>query len=165
MRYSIENVKGMHPGALIKHELNRKKISQRKFAASIDEHWQILNAVINEKRGISLGTALKVEKEFGYDEGFLMILQVYYDIEKRKQKQIRSTLKGVPAIRRIIFWDTDFDSIDWAASKESVISRVLERGTEEEIAEIARYYGMNIESLGKYSTISTYKVMNYIEGK
>ena len=158
MRYSIENVKGMHPGALIKHELNRKKISQRKFAASIDEHWQILNAVINEKRGISLGTALKVEKEFGYDEGFLMILQVYYDIAKRKQKQIRSTLKGVPAIRRIIFWDTDFDSIDWAASKESVISRVLERGTEEEIAEIARYYGMNIESLGKYSTISTYKV-------
>ena len=158
MRYSIENVKGMHPGALIKHELNRKKISQRKFAASIDEHWQILNAVINEKRGISLGTALKVEKEFGYDEGFLMILQVYYDIEKQKEKQIRSTLKGVPAIRRIIFWDTDFDSIDWAASKESVISRVLERGTEEEIAEIARYYGMNIESLGKYSTISTYKV-------
>ena len=158
MRYSIENVKGMHPGALIKHELNRKKISQRKFAASIDEHWQILNAVINEKRGISLATALKVEKEFGYDEGFLMILQVYYDIEKRKQKQIRSTLKGVPAIRRIIFWDTDFDSIDWAASKESVISRVLERGTKEEIAEIARYYGMNIESLGKYSTISTYKV-------
>lgn len=158
MRYSIENVKGMHPGALIKHELNRKKISQRKFAASIDEHWQILNAVINEKRGISLATALKVEKEFGYDEGFLMILQVYYDIEKRKQKQIRSTLKGVPAIRRIIFWDTDFDSIDWAASKESIISRVLERGTEEEIAEIARYYGMNIESLGKYSTISTYKV-------
>ena len=158
MRYSIENVKGMHPGALIKHELNRKKISQRKFAASIDEHWQILNAVINEKRGISLGTALKVEEELGYDEGFLMILQVYYDIEKQKQKQIRSTLKGVPAIRRIIFWDTDFDSIDWAASKESVISRVLERGTEEEIAEIARYYGMNIESLGKYSTISTYKV-------
>ena len=158
MRYSIENVKGMHPGALIKHELNRKKISQRKFAASIDEHWQILNAVINEKRGISLATALKVEKEFGYDEGFLMILQVYYDIEKRKQKQIRSTLKGVPAIRRIIFWDTDFDSIDWAASKESIISRVLERGTEEEIAEIARYYGMNIESLGKYSTMSTYKV-------
>ena len=158
MRYSIENVKGMHPGALIKHELNRKKISQRKFAASIDEHWQILNAVINEKRGISLATALKVEEELGYDEGFLMILQVYYDIEKLKQKQIRSTLKGVPAIRRIIFWDTDFDSIDWAASKESVISRVLERGTEEEIAEIARYYGMNIESLGKYSTISTYKV-------
>ena len=158
MRYSIENLKGMHPGALIKHELNRKKISQRKFAASIDEHWQILNAVINEKRGISLTTALKVEKVLGYDEGFLMILQVYYDIEQQKHKQVRRTLRGIPDIRRIIFWDTDFDSIDWAASKESIISRVLERGTEAEIEEIARYYGLSIDSLSEYSHKSTYKL-------
>lgn len=158
MRYTIESIKGMHPGALIKHELNKKKISQRKFAASIDEHWQILNAVINEKRGISLPTALKIEKEFGYQEGFLMMLQVYYDIAKHKQKELRSSLKGVPAVSRILFWDTDFDSIDWAASKESVISRVLERGSEEEIAEIARYYAMTVESLNEYSSRSTYKV-------
>lgn len=158
MRYTIESIKGMHPGALIKHELSRKKISQRKFAASIDEHWQILNAVINEKRGISLTTALKVEKELGYDEGFLMILQVYYDIEQQKQKQVRRALRGIPDIRRIIFWDTDFDSIDWAASKESIISRVLERGTEAEIEEIARYYGLSIDSLSDYSRKSTYKL-------
>lgn len=158
MRYSIENIKGMHPGALIKHELIKKKISQRKFAASIDEHWQILNAVINEKRGISLGTALKIEKEFGYQEGFLMILQVYYDIEKQKQKEIRKGLKGIPNVRRILFWDTDFDSIDWAASKESIISRVLERGSEEEKSEIARYYGLTIADLNDYLHKSSYKL-------
>lgn len=158
MRYSIENIKGMHPGALIKHELNKKKISQRKFAATIDEHWQILNAVINEKRGISLTTALKIEKALGYQEGFLMILQVYYDISKQKQKELRNRLKGTPAIRRILFWDTDFDSIDWAASKESVILRVLERGSEDEIKEIARFYGMNVDSLSEYSTKPAYKV-------
>ena len=157
MRYRIENIKGMHPGALIKHELNKKKISQRKFAASIDEHWQILNAIINEKRGISLTTALKVEKEFGYQEGFLMILQVYYDIAKQK-KELRNSIKGVPAIRHILFWDTDFDSIDWAASKESIISRVVERGTEDEIEEIARFYGVPLESLSEYITKPTYKV-------
>ena len=156
MRYSIENIKGMHPGALIKHELIKKKISQRKFAASIHEHWQILNAVINEKRGISLGTALKVEKELGYQEGFLMILQVYYDIEKRKEKEIRKNLKGVPRVRRILFWDTDFDSIDWAASRESVISRILERGSEEEKSEIARYYGLTITELNDHSYKSLY---------
>lgn len=88
MRYSIENIKGMHPGALIKHELIKMKMSQRQFAAKIGEHWQILNAVINQKRGISLTTALKIEREFGYDEGFLLIMQVYYDIEKDKQKDI-----------------------------------------------------------------------------
>ena len=87
-----------------------------------------------------------------------MMLQVYYDIAKHKQKELRSNLKGVPAVSRILFWDTDVDSIDWAASRESVISRVLERGTEEEIAEIARYYGMTVGALSEYSSGFTYNV-------
>lgn len=157
MRYSIENIKGMHPGALIKHELIKKKISQRQFAAQIGEHWQILNAIINQKRGISLTTALKIERELGYDEGFLLVMQVYFDIEKNKQKSLRNSLSGIPNIRRILFWDTDFDSIDWAASKESVITRILERGNEEEKLEIARYYGISVNSLRDFALKSSYK--------
>lgn len=157
MRYSIENIKGMHPGALIKHELIKMKISQRQFAAKIGEHWQILNAVINQKRGISLTTALKIEREFGYDEGFLLIMQVYYDIEKDKQKDIGKSLSGIPDVRRILFWDTDFDKIDWAASRESVITRILERGSDAEKAEIARYYGVPVGSLKDYAFKSSYK--------
>lgn len=157
MRYSIENIKGMHPGALIKHELIKMKMSQRKFAAKIGEHWQILNAVINQKRGISLTTALKIEREFGYDEGFLLIMQVYYDIEKDKQKDIGKSLSGIPDVRRILFWDTDFDKIDWAASRESVITRILERGSDAEKAEIARYYGVPVDSLKDYAFKSSYK--------
>lgn len=157
MRYSIENIKGMHPGALIKHELVKKKISQRQFASRIGEHWQILNAVINQKRGISLSTALKIEREFGFDEGFLLVMQVYYDIEKDKQKTLSKTLDGFPNVRRILFWDTDFDSIDWAASKESVITRILERGNDAEKVEIARYYGISIDSLKDFAFTSSYK--------
>lgn len=157
MRYSIENIKGMHPGALIKHELVKKKISQRQFASRIGEHWQILNAVINQKRGISLSTALKIEREFGFDEGFLLVMQVYYDIEKDKQKTLSKTLDGFPNVRRILFWDTDFDSIDWAASKESVITRILERGNDAEKVEIARYYGISVDSLKDFAFTSSYK--------
>ena len=157
MRYSIENIKGMHPGALIKHELIKMKMSQRQFAAKIGEHWQILNAVINQKRGISLATALKIKREFGYDEGFLLIMQVYYDIEKDKQKDIGKSLSGIPDVRRIHFWDTDFDKIDWAASRESVITRILERGSDAEKAEIARYYGVPVCSLKDYAFKSSYK--------
>lgn len=157
MRYSIENIKGMHPGALIKHELIKMKMSQRQFAAKIGEHWQILNAVINQKRGISLTTALKIEREFGYDEGFLLIMQVYYDIEKDKQKDIGKSLSGIPDVRRILFWDADFDKIDWAASRESVITRILERGSDAEKAEIARYYGVPVDSLKDYAFKSSYK--------
>ena len=154
MRYSIENIKGMHPGALIKHELVKKKISQRQFASRIGEHWQILNAVINQKRGISLSTALKIERELGFDEGFLLVMQVYYDIEKDKQKTLSKTLDGFPNVRRILFWDTDFDSIDWAASKESVITRILERGNDAEKVEIARYYGISVDSLKGFAFTS-----------
>ena len=157
MRYSIENIKGMHPGALIKHELVKKKISQRQFASRIGEHWQILNAVINQKRGISLSTALKIERELGFDEGFLLVMQVYYDIEKDKQKTLSKTLDGFPNVRRILFWDTDFDSIDWAASKESVITRILERGNDAEKVEIARYYGISVDSLKDFAFTSSYK--------
>ena len=157
MRYSIENIKGMHPGALIKHELIKKKISQRQFAAKIGEHWQVLNAVINQKRGISLTTALKIEREFGYDEGFLLVMQVYYDIEKDKHESLSKSLQGIPNIRRILFWDTNFDTIDWAASKESIITRVLERGNDEEKSEIARYYGITVDSLKDFAFKPSYK--------
>lgn len=157
MRYSIENIKGMHPGALIKHELIKMKMSQRQFASKIGEHWQILNAVINQKRGISLTTALKIEREFGYDEGFLLIMQVYYDIEKDRQKNINKSLTGIPNVRRILFWDSDFDKIDWAASKESVITRILERGSDTEKTEIARYYGVPVDSLKDFAFKSSYK--------
>lgn len=115
------------------------------------------DAVINQKKGISLSTALKIEREFGYDEGFLLVMQVYYDIEKDKQKTLSKTLDGFPNVRRILFWDTDFDSIDWAASKESVITRILERGNDAEKVEIARYYGISVDSLKDFAFTSSYK--------
>ena len=43
--------------------------------------------------------------------------------------------------RKTLFWDTTFDRIDFAAHKPYVITRVFERGNEEEILEIIRFYG------------------------
>ena len=85
-------------------------------------------------------------------------MQVYYDIEANKQNLIRESLSGVPDVRRILFWDTDFDSIDWAANKESVISRILDRGNDTEKAEIARYYGISLHNLPQHSLKSSYKL-------
>ena len=84
-------------------------------------------------------------------------MQVYFDIEKNKQQSLRNTISDIPNVRRILFWDTDFDSIDWAASKGSVITRILERGNEEEKVEIARYYGISVDSLRDFAIRSSYK--------
>ena len=44
--------------------------------------------------------------------------------------------------RKTLFWDTIFDHIDFTAHSRYVINRVFERGTEEEILEIIRFYGI-----------------------
>ena len=51
---------------------------------------------------------------------------------------------GTPDLSRLrpgSFWDTKIDQIDWVGQRRAVIERVIERGSEEEKAEIRRFYG------------------------
>ncbi len=41
-----------------------------------------------------------------------------------------------------LFWDTDYEKIDWDKKSEYVISRVLDRGSLKDWFEIKRYYGI-----------------------
>ena len=54
-------------------------------------------------------------------------------------------------IRKVLFCDTTIDRIDFAAHKPYVITRVCERGNEEEIREIIRFYGRDtiLENLNR----------------
>ena len=45
---------------------------------------------------------------------------------------------------KTLFWDTTFDRIDFTAHSRYVINRVFERGNEEEIQEVIRFYGRDI---------------------
>ncbi len=40
-----------------------------------------------------------------------------------------------------LFWDFDYDNINWQKSYRSIIERVLERGTKEEWQELIHFYG------------------------
>ena len=44
--------------------------------------------------------------------------------------------------RKTLFWDTTFDRIDFTVHSRYVINRVFERGNEEEIQEVIRFYGI-----------------------
>jgi hypothetical protein len=46
-----------------------------------------------------------------------------------------------PLLHKRIFWDTDFDKINYDKSYRSVIERVFERGDVEDIRTVRRYYG------------------------
>ena len=52
----------------------------------------------------------------------------------------------------------DFDKINWGLRKKFVISRVLERGSDEEVREIARFYNLSVDELEQYRNRNTYKI-------
>lgn len=51
----------IHPGEMLKDELEARGISQRKFAAIIGMAYTAFNEIINCKRPITTDTALKIE--------------------------------------------------------------------------------------------------------
>jgi len=158
MKQRIEKYKGIHPGRIINRELRKRDISQRAFAASIGEHSQTLNAVITGRRNLTTEMAIKIEQLLGYEEGFLLTLQVFHSIAEYKNRLAAASVNGVPNVRRALFWDADFDTIDWGRYKESVIQRILARGDEADKAEIARFYNMPISELCKYKPNNSFRI-------
>jgi hypothetical protein len=47
-----------------------------------------------------------------------------------------------PNLRPTLFWDVDYEAIQWNKNYRFIIERVLERGTFEEWQTIKQYYGL-----------------------
>ena len=155
MKNHIDIIQGIHPGKLIGRELNKKNITQRKLAEKTGISFQTINSIIAAKRNLTTEQSLKIADVLGYEEDFLALLQTYYDIKKLKEKKLYNRYNGAPRIRKSLFWDAEFDKINWGKYKKTVIQRVMERGSEDEIEEIMRFYSLSIEELQKYDTKNT----------
>lgn len=139
---TIDIIKGIHPGKFVERELKKRNLNQRQFALSIGEHAQTLSAIIKGNRRMNVALSLKIEEQLELEEGFLMTLQVFYDIKEAKKD---STYKpDLSKLRKVTFWDTSFDKIDWKQNKVAVIKRIFSRGTEIEQEEIIRFYGKEV---------------------
>jgi addiction module HigA family antidote len=141
MEKLIEKYRGINPGAILSRELKKKKLKQTTFARDISLPAQTLNAIIKGKRKMTPEVAFKIDNALGFDESTMSILQVMYDTKLIKQKIDRTIQADIPKLRRILFWDTDFDKIDWLQQSNAVIRRVWERGNDEEKKETERFYG------------------------
>lgn len=141
MKTTLDIIKGVHPGKMIERELQKKNISKRQFALSIDEHPQTLGAIIKGNRKMNTDLSLKIEEKLGFEEGFLMTLQVFYDIKQAKKDP--NYKPDLSKFRKGIFWDTTYEKIDWRLMKKSIIQRVFSYGNEIEQEEIRRFYGTN----------------------
>ena len=104
---------------------------------------QVVICLYLSERRISPKNSPK-QQALGLEEGFLMTLQVYYDIAEEKRKLSQNHRPDLTKFRSTIFWDTKIENIDFAAHSRYVINRVFERGNEEEIQEVIHFYGRDV---------------------
>jgi addiction module HigA family antidote len=140
----ITKIKGVHPGAVLSRELKKRGWESKKFALSLGEYPQTINAIGKGRRGINPALSIKLGNTLGTDAEYFMLLQTYYEIEEAKKELLKNQPKpDLSKIRRIIFWDTDIDKIDWEKQKQAIIARIFERGNDTEIKEIISFYGID----------------------
>ena len=80
MKSNIQIIKGIHPGIVLERELKQRNMGKGRFAISLQEFPQTLFSITKGKRKMNTPLALKIEQALGMEEGYFMILQVYYDI-------------------------------------------------------------------------------------
>jgi plasmid maintenance system antidote protein VapI len=148
MKNRLEIFKGLHPGIVIDRELKKRKIPSGRLAISINEFPQTMSAIIKGRRAMNTPLSLKIEKALDFEEGSLMMLQVFHEIRQLKKKSSIDYHPDLSKIRPVVFWDTDINKIDWNKNKSAVIERIFEFGNKEEQDEITRFYGQSFTHVG-----------------
>ena len=65
-------------------------------------------------------------------------------------------------LSKSLFWDVDYNTIDWEKNCQFVIYRVLMRGTLEDWNEIKQYYGLEkIKNVATYLRYLDKKTLNF----
>ena len=77
-----------HPGEMLLEEFLRPMaLTQRELAQAIHVPYQRVNELINERRGVTPSTALRLAKFFGVSAGFWMNLQMRWDLYQAQRKE------------------------------------------------------------------------------
>lgn len=75
-----------HPGEILLEEfLDPMQITQRELADAIHVPYQRINELVNQKRGVTPNTALRLARFFGVSAYFWLNLQVRWDLYKAEQ--------------------------------------------------------------------------------
>jgi addiction module HigA family antidote len=80
--------KPTHPGEMLVEEFLRPmNITQRELADAIHVPYQRVNELVNQKRGITPSTALRLARFFGVSADFWLNLQVRWDLYRTQEAE------------------------------------------------------------------------------
>ncbi len=89
----------IHPGEMIKDEIEYRGLSQRKLAEQMGITPTLLNEILNGKRSVSTEYALLFEAALGIDAEIWLRQQGRYDMQKAKSN--KSFLERLANIRKL----------------------------------------------------------------
>ena len=89
----------IHPGEMIKDEIEYRGISQKELAAEIGIPASVLNAVLNGKRAVTTEYALLLEAALGIEADIWLRLQADYN--KQVAKSDPSFMARINRIRKV----------------------------------------------------------------
>jgi addiction module HigA family antidote len=81
----------IHPGEILRDELAELGISARTFARALGIPTNRVTQILNEQRGISADTALRLARYFGTAAEFWMDLQSDYEL-RRTRRDVGDTI-------------------------------------------------------------------------
>jgi addiction module HigA family antidote len=90
----------IHPGEVLKDEIEYRGISQGKLAAQMGMSYKMLNHILNEHRPITTQTALLFEAALGIPADSLIRLQTDYNLHVVNQD--KSFTNRLAEIRKIV---------------------------------------------------------------
>lgn len=77
-----------HPGEMLLEEfLNPMKITQRDLADAIHVPYQRVNELVNQKRGVTPATALRLARFFNVSADYWLNLQVRWDLYRAQRAE------------------------------------------------------------------------------
>ncbi len=90
----------IHPGEILKEEVEYRGISQGKLAAQMGMPYKVLNHILNERRPLTPTTAMLFEAALGIPADMLIGMQTDYNMSVIKQD--KSFLDRLTEIRKIV---------------------------------------------------------------
>lgn len=89
----------IHPGSIIKDELEFRGVSQRALAKHIGVSYSQFNEILNGKRDLNSEIALLLEAALGIEAQPLLRIQLDYDLQQTKSS--KSFIDRIANIRKI----------------------------------------------------------------
>ena len=88
----------IHPGELLKEEIESRRLPQTRLAAQTGISYKILNDILNCRRPLTTNTAMLFEAALGISAGLLMRMQLDYNMQQATRD--KSFMERLAQIRK-----------------------------------------------------------------